>query len=286
MVNMTKRPPFNREINDYTPLKGVPNAFYETRKGLVPSTTDVHPHLAYLLLELVKYRPTWTFVTTSHSAYVNSVFKVNVFERDYVLGYIEWNMHSERYEADGPRMRVKRTRGCFTFTKDVRKMLKHIYADFHAPSTEEEFKTAEAALTSKVRSLHMEASHEVSRAYSNEAKVLLPLVLKHWDEVSAKVAEKHDLPVLYDHLRDMGNAANTLKDSRFSIMLPMGNDYYLVWHKATNLKVQYHITELPPHLKLAMIELKLGEAEQYVAGKGIKSEEGAFYIEEPTICET
>lgn len=286
--------------DDYTQhvITNVPNTTLKQRAGHPPRFTELTGMLEPLLLKLHRRHKQWGFIieptpyaynypTTSSQV---SVIKVYDRTTGEVLGKL--SRHGDQYCLSNFRVARERRSGDEIRTKDIVKAVRLIEKHFVPKSVTESLTDVAHATEGVIYDANNTAAQTLHRAISSlmHDDTLAAFVLPHLEEIAAAVALRNKGAA--ERIRSipecMVNAtdAKGFRDAKgtgkyYTVMIRSDNEYVVVDHD-TSIEppspVIYTAETLPILLRGRVGMLKLTEVGTPVAGIGIRSGLGTFFI--------
>lgn len=251
----------------------------------------VHYNLRALFAELSRKRPEWVFVSRvgmgapQGDMYTYSSFDVEVDEE--VIGHVStgtrWRDSSTIYSIDCRGLRGQRQRGSTTDTKDMKKALKLILANFKSMSVGELATQARHTTQSTVSTLHGNASYGFNQTFTMMREPIVEFLRGNWEAFCSTLKTKPHkdraellLPA-HTRAQEAADISDALGTPVHAVVRLRGNKYITTWGGTDKCYV-YDSETLPDKLREPIGMLKLVEAKEGIPGVGIRCSDDVLLV--------
>jgi hypothetical protein len=275
-------------------ITNVPNTTLKHSDGHPPRFTELTGMFEVLLLKLHRRHKNWGFIITATAYAYNypttssQVSEIKVYDRTTgeVLGNLR--RHDDQYCISNFRVSRERKRGDEVRTKDIVKAVRLIEKHFVPKSVTESLMGVANATERVIYDAHNTANIVLHRALGAlmHDDTLAAFVLPHLEEIVAAVAlrNKGAAERIQSLPECMVNATDTkgFRDARstgkyYTVMIRSDNEYVVVDH-SFDAHTIYTAETLPILLRGRVGMLKLTEVGAPIAGVGIRTGIGTFFI--------
>ena len=278
---------------DYTPL-GTPNLLIRTSKGNQPQDIEMHPFLAPLVEQVMKYEPMWKVVI--ENSYFSSqgprLAHTFVFYADNEeLGTLSMSLKNNDkhvFELDNHRLKAVRQRGWTTTTIAQKKALKIILKDFAPRSMKEHLFEASKKISSAVSAAASTNMRPVRYALEYLQTPFQHFAIANWEafcnseSANGVPISKRELLDTFLEVSERGSAASEMnakhnRNAGYYVVL-QGSDYIVSQLDKKDEAQTLTSDKLSDHMRARIGLLKLVEDGQFIAGVGVRTNATMFYI--------
>jgi hypothetical protein len=270
----------------------VHNAYRKCKEDEQHSPRNINPavlpYLVPLFAELTKKRPTWTFVTDAYGDYISSrdCYEFNRFtimDGDEPLGTVwgtkNWRTGENRFAFDSPRLRVSRSRGNCSETKDLKKAVKVITANMYTRTLPEILNEARKTAVDKLSSKSYDVQRRYRYATERLTEAMVAFAMDNWEAFKASVPDrKNDLDALVE-CRTNAEAMQVVERRKLqhALVVERSGKFHVEYASdPTGTSHTYTLLNLPSALREAVGVLKLVEDNTLVEDIGLRANASTF----------